>query len=103
VAAVAKGRPHHYVYVVELAPEVCPGTSGPCVYVGLTGLTPQERYRLHKAGHKASRYVRLYGRRLRQDLAQGLRQPMSYSEARAAEKQLAGELRRRGFKVFGAT
>jgi hypothetical protein len=53
---------HHSVYVVLLAcdvlreprfrranPDYRPGK--PCVYVGMTGLTPDERFDKHKAGH----------------------------------------------------
>src|SRR5688572_23463106 len=51
------GDPRHSVYVVLL--EFAPGDYG--LYVGLTGLTPDERYLHHKAGYKASKWVRKYG------------------------------------------
>ena len=34
-----------------------------CVYVGMTGLTPEERFTNHKAGVKCSTFVRRYGLR----------------------------------------
>ena len=36
-----------------------------CFYVGMTGLTPDERFQNHKKGYKANRYVKKYGRWLR--------------------------------------
>ena len=72
-------RHHHNVYVVELSKDVldepkfrkcnpayAPGK--PCVYVGMTGLAPDERFDKHKAGIKSNRYVRLYGLRLLPEL-----------------------------------
>jgi hypothetical protein len=29
----------------------------PCVYVGMTGLTPEERFKNHKRGYKWNRFV----------------------------------------------
>ena len=70
---------HHNVYVVELLREVLreprfkrsnPGydPTKPCVYVGMTGLTPDERLDKHKAGIKPKKFVRLYGLRLLPEL-----------------------------------
>ena len=72
-------RHHHSVYVVELSkrvleepkfrranPDYLPGM--PCFYVGMTGLSPDERFDKHKAGIQANRFVREYGLRLRPDL-----------------------------------
>jgi len=70
------------------------------VYVGMTGLTPEERFANHKRGHKASRVVRRHGVRLLPALYEHLN-PMSYDEALRAETELAEELRRRGHFVFG--
>jgi hypothetical protein len=63
---------HHNVYAIELDDpalddsrfrEANPNYDGksPCVYVGLTGLTPEERLEKHKEGYKSSRWVRLCG------------------------------------------
>ena len=54
---------HHHVYVVLLDPAVAKirkiraansqrDPKKPCVYVGMTGLTPEERFSNHKAGIK---------------------------------------------------
>ncbi len=68
-------RPHHNVYVVLLSPRVLQEAkfrrcnpqyeaTKPCVYVGMTGLDPDDRFDKHKAGIRAARYVTLYGERL---------------------------------------
>ncbi len=100
----------HSVYVVELDSAVLqrrkflaenPGyvTGKPCVYVGLTGLTPEERLRNHKAGHKASRYVRDFGTRLLPELYEYLN-PMPYDVAGRVENELARALRGAGYAVW---
>ena len=54
-------RIHYHVYVIELSKDVLfegkfkncnPGymSGKPCVYVGMTGLDPDERFDKHKAG-----------------------------------------------------
>jgi len=106
-------RPHgeHYsVYVVELSREVLserrfieanphrnPRLS--CVYVGCTGLSPDERLRNHQLGYKSNRFVYRYGIRLLPELYEHLN-PMTYSEARKMEKELAGKLRIEGYAVW---
>ena len=69
-------------------------------YVGMTGLTPEERFANHKAGIKAARVVRKYGERLVPKLYQHLN-PMPYQKALEMEGELAGSLRKRGYVVFG--
>ena len=77
----AKRQPadHHNVYVVLLDPAVgrirAVRTANPdrkrkkpCVYVGMTGLTPEERFANHKAGIKAAAVVTRYGIRLLPEL-----------------------------------
>jgi hypothetical protein len=61
VAAQFQSPPvgHHSVYVALLEGMAGPGSCG--VYVGMTGLDPDERFANHKAGHKASRWVRDFG------------------------------------------
>ena len=44
----------------------------PCVYVGMTGLSPDERFDKHKAGIKSNKFVRLYGLRLLPGAVRGL-------------------------------
>jgi len=91
-------RPHHSVYVVYLRNPRGDGRAG--YYVGMTGLTPEGRFLKHKAGVKASKYVRKYGERLVPTLYRHLN-PMSYRDAVKMEQQLAEDLRARGFVVFG--
>jgi hypothetical protein len=66
---------HHNVYVVLLDPAVGKTRKAratkrksdpkkPCVYVGMTGLTPEERFENHKAGIKDAWVVKRYGIRL---------------------------------------
>ena len=89
---------HHNVYVVYLRNPKGDGKAG--YYVGMTGLTPEERLRNHKAGIKASSIVKRFGERLVPKLYAHLN-PMSYKDALAMEKQLFEELKARGFLVFG--
>jgi hypothetical protein len=69
---------HHSVYVVLLDPAAVRlravrainrrrDPKKPCVYVGMTGLTPEERFANHKAGTKAASVVKRYGLRPQPD------------------------------------
>jgi predicted GIY-YIG superfamily endonuclease len=69
-------------------------------YVGMTGLTPDERFANHKAGIKASSVVKTYGVRLVPTLYEHLN-PLTYEDAVRLEHELAESLRKRGFQVFG--
>jgi hypothetical protein len=69
-------------------------------YVGMTGLTPEQRFANHKAGIKAASIVRRFGVRLVPALYEHLN-PRSYADALRLEGELATSLRRRGFHVFG--
>lgn len=89
---------HHHVYVVYLRNPN--GDNRPGYYVGMTGLTPEERFANHKAGIKAARVVRRFGERLVPRLYQHLN-PMTFDRARAMEGWLADSLRKRGYQVFG--
>ncbi len=102
---------HHSVYVVLLDPAV--GSlrtvraanpkrtrKQPCVYVGMTGLTPEERFANHKAGTKAAAVVTRYGVRLLPELYDHLN-PMPYEAAAKMEVDLAEDLRRAGYTVTG--
>ena len=84
-------RHRHHVYVVELDPVVLndrrfaranPGRdpTKPCVYVGMTGLTPELRFARHKAGIKANRFVLDHGLRLLPQLY-AWANPMPYEAA----------------------
>lgn len=103
-------RHHHNVYVVELSPEVLQEAKfrranpdydvmKPCVYVGMTGLTPEERFKKHKRGIRANRYVERYGLRLLPKLY-AYANPMPYEAARDMEVELAIALREEGYGVW---
>jgi hypothetical protein len=103
-------KKHHHVYVVELDraalnesrfvkenPGHDPAKS--CYYVGLTGLTPEERFEAHKNGHKSNRYVERYGIGLCPLLYEEYN-PLSYEDAQEMEVELARILRSRGHAVW---
>ena len=109
----SKRRPqeHHHVYVILLDPAVGRlrnvraenpkrDPKKPCVYVGMTGLTPDERLENHKAGIKDAPLVKRYGSRLLPELYEHLN-PMPYEAAARMEKDLAEDLRRAGYTVTG--
>jgi hypothetical protein len=104
-------KDHHNVYVVMLSPALRklrkvrllnPGAHSrkPCVYVGLTGLNPDERFANHQQGIKSSLYVKRYGIRLLPELYEHLN-PMPYEAAAQMEKDLTEDLRRAGYTVVG--
>jgi hypothetical protein len=72
----------------------------PCIYVGMTGLTPEERFANHKAGTKAASVVKRYGLHLLPELYEHLN-PMPYEAAVQMEQDLAEDLRRAGYTVVG--
>ena len=86
------------MYVVFLRNPRGDGKAG--YYVGMTGLTPEQRFANHKAGIKAAGIVRRFGERLVPVLYEHLN-PMSYADAVRMEIELAESLRKRGFTVFG--
>lgn len=109
----AKADPglHHYVYVVLLDDRVAKfrkvreANSGrqpdkPCVYVGMTGLKPEERFANHKNGVKAAQIVEKHGIRLLPELYEYLN-PMPFAEAAQMEQDLAEDLRNLGYTVTG--
>ena len=108
----ARLRLSHNVYVVELDPAVLkfrrfrarnPGyRSGlPCVYVGMTGLPPGERFQNHKAGVKANYFVKKFGVGLLPELFAHLN-PMPYKAAQKMEQELADDLQEKGYAVWQA-
>ena len=111
--AVASAEFHHHVYVVLLEPTVGKqakvrrqnpkrDAQKPFVYVGMTGLQPEERFWNHKNGEKAARVVRQYGVRLLPELFAHLN-PMPFEAAAQIEKELAEDLRAQGYAVTGGT
>ena len=105
------GRAHHHsVYVIELSKDVIyeprfrkanPNydPTMPCVYVGMTGLSPRERFEKHRAGIKSNKFARLYGVRLLPALYEAYN-PMPYEGAREMEVDLAIALREQGYGVW---
>ena len=89
---------HHSVYVVFLRDPKGDGKAA--YYVGMTGLTPEQRFENHKAGIKAARIVRRCGERLVPRLYAHLN-PMPFTKAVEMEMFLADSLRKRGFIVYG--
>jgi len=91
-------RDHHHVYVVFLRNPKGDGKAA--YYVGMTGLSPEQRFQNHKQGIKAARIVRRCGQRLVPRLYAHLN-PMSFAKAKEMEIFLAESLRKRGFVVYG--
>ena len=102
---------HHNVYVVLLDPAAGKirkvrgenpnrNPAMPCVYVGMTGLSPEERFQNHKSGIKAASLVNRFGVRLMRELYEHLN-PMPFEAAAQMEKDLAEDLRRGGYTVTG--
>ena len=99
------------VYVIELRPEAMGKKTfaaknadrredKPCLYVGQTARTPEERFAQHLAGTKSSRIVKEYGVRLRPRLYANVGPFETRAESERAETKLAEKLRRRGFAVW---
>jgi hypothetical protein len=93
-------QPHHRVYVVRLKHPRYPRRE--CYYVGMTGLTPEERFENHRRGHKSAGVVTRYGVELAPEWYADI-PSMPYEEAALTEPALADELRDRVFVVFGPT
>jgi hypothetical protein len=102
---------HHHVYVVLLdaavgkirkvrAENPARDPQKPCVYVGMTGLTPEERFANHKAGIKDAWVVQRYGIQLMPELFAHLN-PMPFAAAVQMERDLAEDLREAGYTVTG--
>ena len=102
---------HHNVYVVLLGSAAASlaelrrtnparDPAKPCVYVGMTGLSPEERFANHKNGIKAAKVVQKHGVRLLPQLFE-LFNPMPFEAAVAMEQDLAEDLRRQGYTVAG--
>jgi predicted GIY-YIG superfamily endonuclease len=113
--ARAAKRPEyqHHVYVVLLDAKAATSrkllrdnpardAKKPCVYVGMTGLQPEERFWNHKNGEKSARLVHRYGLRLLPELFAHLN-PMPFEAAAQMERELAEDLRAQGYTVAGGT
>ena len=100
----------HNIYVIELDRAVLKekkflkanpefDQKKPCVYVGMTGRTPEERFDQHKRGYKFNKYAKKYGIRLKPRLYAS-HNPMTYKDACAMGKEKARRLRNRGYGVW---
>ena len=111
-AALSPGswsRGHYSIYAIELDRAVWKhrafrarnpgGAVGGCLYVGVTGLTPEERFERHRTGTQSGRFVRTHGLRLRLDLVEGFSR-LPYPIATCMEPKLAAWLRAQGFAVW---
>ena len=98
IATAKHTRHHHCVYVVYLRNPRGDGKAA--YYVGMTGLTPEQRFQNHKQGTKAAGIVRRFGERLVPRLYAHLN-PMPYARAQQMETMLADSLRKRGYVVYG--
>src|SRR5688572_28828901 len=101
---------HHRVYVIELSADVLQqkrfrnknpnhNPAKQCVYVGMTGLPVAQRFSNHLAGIKSSSFVSHYGVRLLPVLYEQI-SAMTYDAAASKERELAEELRHRGYGVW---
>lgn len=99
------------VYAIELDPSVIEDSAFsaknpqwkqgmPCYYIGMTSLSPRERYEQHLRGTKnVSRIAHRYGQRLRMDLVPDCK-PTRRTWAMKMEARLAKDLRARGFGAW---
>lgn len=111
IKAASPSANHHHVYVVLLSPAAARShqlrranpnrdPKKPCIYVGMSGLSPEERFANHKSGIKASSVVEKYGVRLLPELYEYFN-PMPYEAAIEMERELAEDLRAQGYTVAG--
>ena len=100
----------HNIYVIELDKEVLEKKKFkkanpdyiegcPCVYVGMTSKSPEERFKQHREGYRASRIAKQYGTRLKPRQYES-HNPMSRDEASEMEIEKARRLRKKGWGVW---
>lgn len=103
---------HYNVYVVELSKEIMQvgkfkkrnphaKDNARCLYVGMTGLSPEIRFKKHKDGIKANVYVQRYGIKLLPNLYKDYLN-LSFEDAKAKEAMLGEALKQQGFAVWWA-
>ena len=107
----------YYVYVLELdkafantskAKEANPNArpDKPCIYIGSSSKTPEERFQEHINGKRNnrgpvfSRVVFRYGIRLRPRLYEKYNPLKTREEAESKEKELTAKYRKRGYTVW---
>lgn len=72
----------------------------PCVYVGQTAKTPEERLEQHLTGKRANQFVKRYGIRLKPKLYVKHNSLVTRAEVEAKEGWLAERLRSKGYGVW---
>jgi hypothetical protein len=72
----------------------------PCVYIGATGRTPEDRFEQHSAGYKSNRYVKRFGTSLFGWAYEGVAPFKHWADAEAAERTLAWQYRSMGWAVW---
>ncbi|MCA2997679.1 MAG: ribose-5-phosphate isomerase [Rhodocyclaceae bacterium] len=72
----------------------------PCVYVGSTALTPEERYQKHLTAKSGSRLVKQWQEGLHKRLTANQPTFGTRKEAEAHEAALAERLRKKGYAVW---
>ena len=87
------------IYIVLLE-GVSNRRSGYALYVGRTARKPDVRFKQHKDGYKASKYVKKYGVRLLPELFEHLN-PMSNAESIELEASIATALKQAGVPTYG--
>lgn len=102
-------RGHHSIYAIELDRAVLKtrafrtrnpgGASSGCLYVGMTGLRPEQRFDRHREGTQSGRFVEKHGIRLRLDLVEGFSR-LPFRIAAWMEPKLAAWFRAQGFGVW---
>jgi len=103
---------HHSVYVIELNekvlkdkkflaanPQYQEGAGAIPLYVGMTGLAPEQRFENHRNGYKSCRFVKKFGLHLLPEMYERYN-PMTYEQAARMEKRLAEKLRSEGYAVW---
>ena len=110
-AEIMTKRTDYCVYVIELNSKILKkqdflkenpnkDPSKPCVYVGMTSKTPEERFAIHQSEHlHSSPKVREFGIALMRELYEHLN-PLTREEVEDMEKKLAEDLRSQGYAVW---
>lgn len=72
----------------------------PCVYVGQTAKSPEERFQQHKSGFRANRFVKKLGLKLKENIFKRHNPMTSRAQAESKEAWLAENLRKKGYAVW---
>jgi len=99
------------IYVIELDKKVLEkkkflarnpsyNPTKPCVYIGQTAKTPEERFEQHKNGVRSNTYAREFGKYLRPRQYEKYNPLATRKKAEAKEKWLAERLQKKGYGVW---